>query len=45
MAHGISSDKSYPYYTTDPEKEYELIRKIGSGTYGGVYKVGNMGWG
>lgn len=28
-----------PIYKTNPHDEYELIQKIGSGTYGDVYKV------
>lgn len=28
-----------PVYKSNPHDEYELIQKIGSGTYGDVYRV------
>lgn len=31
-----------PIYKTNPHDEYELIQKIGSGTYGDVYKVSTI---
>lgn len=30
-----------PVYKSNPHDEYELIQKIGSGTYGDVYRVRN----
>lgn len=43
MAHGsnlLSADIS----RRNPQDEYELIQKIGSGTYGDVYKVNIELW-
>ena len=36
----MSKDKVLPYISrNDPEKDFELLKQIGSGTYGEVYKV------
>lgn len=39
MAHHNASLLSSDISRRNPQDEYELIQKIGSGTYGDVYKV------